>query len=160
MKKLAGLLFNLRSVHNVGSIFRTADAAGFARLYLAGTTPTPLTRLKSTDQRFVKVSLGAEKSVPWEKTDEPEALIIKLKKEGWFVVGLEQARNSIPYLRFRTKAEKILMVMGNERSGLPSGILKRCDEVMEIPMSGKKESLNVAVAFGIAAFYLRDTAML
>lgn len=152
-----GILNDIRSVHNVGSIFRTADGAGFGKLYLCGFTPPPLDRFGKIRPDFAKVALGAEKSVAWESARDIGTLIKKLKKERWKILVLEQADNAVPYYKFRqkNKREKLALVVGNEVGGVPAEILKLADATLEIPMLGKKESLNVSVAFGIAAYRLR-----
>ena len=149
------LLHNIRSLHNVGSIFRTADAAGIKKIYLCGITPAPFDEFGRLRQQLTKVSLGAEKSVAWEKAGSAIRLIDKLK--GYKIFAIEQSKKSIPYYKVKiSKAslEKTALVVGNEIKGLPPSILKRADKILEIPMKGKKESLNVAVAFGIISFSL------
>ncbi len=141
------LLDNLRSLHNVGSIFRTADAAGVDKIFLCGITGKP------TDPKVKKVSLGAENTVPWEYTRQAWRVVDQLKKEGFQIVALEQTTGSINFRRFHRK-KKMVLVVGNEVNGVSPALLKRSDVVVEIPMRGKKESLNVSVAFGIAVFQL------
>lgn len=156
--KFAVVLHDVRSVHNVGSIFRTADAAGAEKIYLCGITPAPFDRLKTLRQDFAKVALGAHEYVPWESAPDAAAVIKKLKREGYWIFAVEQARNSIPYFKLPAAAlrnGKFCLVMGSEVDGLPSPLLRLADKTIEIPMFGKKESLNVAVAFGIVAFGLR-----
>lgn len=149
------ILCSIRSLHNVGSIFRTADAAGVDKIYLCGITPTPLDRFGKLRQQMTKVSLGAEKTVAWETCFRTGDLIKKLKNEGFEIIALEQNKNSIPYYKFNNrKNKKVALVVGGEVKGLSKLILDKCDEIIEIPMNGKKESLNVAVAFGIAVFYI------
>ena len=153
------ILDNIRSSHNVGSIFRTADAAGCEKIYLGGITPAPIDKYNRPVSRVTKVSLGAEKYIPWEKIKSTIRLIKKLKKDGYIILAVEQSKNSIPYLslsfpRKRESSKKIALVLGNEIKGLSPAILKRADKILEIPMRGKKESLNVAVAFGIIIFSL------
>jgi 23S rRNA (guanosine2251-2'-O)-methyltransferase len=151
--QLAAILHGIRSVHNVGSIFRTADGAGFEKIYLCGITPTPLDRFKNIRADFAKVSLGAEKNIAWEYEKATATTIKKLKEDGWTIVAVEQSARSIPYHEFTfAKNRKIALVMGNEVKGLSPSILKLSDAIVEIPMHGKKESLNVGVAFGIVAF--------
>ncbi len=152
--KLAVVLHNIRSLHNVGSIFRTADAVGAEKIYLCGITPGPMDRFGREEKAFTKVSLGAEKSVPFEKARRTSDAIKKLKKEGYTILALEQSRRSAPYHKFRSKKTKLALILGAEVRGLPAGVLKQADKILEIPMFGKKESLNVAVAFGIAAYRL------
>ena len=158
--QLAAILHNIRSVHNVGSVFRTADGAGFEKLYLSNITPSPVDRFQKVRPDFAKVALGAEKSVAWESVPDTIVLIERLKKEGWKIFALEQSKESIPYysvdkLFKNDQDQKIALVLGAEVDGLPAEILKEADATLEIPMLGKKESLNVSVAFGIAAYRLR-----
>ena len=151
------ILHNIRSLHNVGSIFRTADAAGVKKIYLCGITPVPLDIFGKPRQPLVKVSLGAEKYVEWEKVKSTAPLIDKLRKDGFKIFCVEQSKKSVPYCKiqsYETRSRKIGLVAGNEIKGLPPSILKRADKILEIPMKGRKESLNVAVAFGIVVFHL------
>ena len=170
------ILHNIRSLHNVGSIFRTADAAGIEKIYLCGITPAPVDRFGNPRRQFVKVSLGAEKNVPWEKTSSTIAFLKKLsaegacplvrrgsasggKKGGYKIFAIEQDKRAVPYYKMRFKdtfsrESKLALVVGNEIKGLPRSILKYADKVLEIPMTGKKESLNVSVAFGVVVFHL------
>ena len=150
------ILDNIRSIQNVGSIFRTADAAGVEKVYLCGIAPEPADRFGRPRRQFVKVSLGAEKTVPWEKVKSASRLIDKLKKDGYKIFAIEQSKKSIPYYYQGaiSRDSKAALVFGNELRGLPPAILKKCDKILEIPMSGKKESLNVSVAFGIIIFHL------
>lgn len=153
---MIAILHNVRSLHNVGSIFRTADAAGIEKLYLCGITPTPLDRFGAVRQQVAKVSLGAEKSVAWEKVTSTGRLIDKLKKDGYKIFALEQSKNSVPYHKVGaiTRGSRVALLVGHEVKGVPSAILKKADKILEIPMRGKKESLNVGVAFGVAVFKL------
>lgn len=154
---MIAVLHNIRSLHNVGSIFRTADAAGIEKLYLCGITPEPMDRFGKIRQQLAKVSLGAEKTVPWERCVSTSRLIDKIKKDGYKILAIEQSKKSIPYYTQYPKRytlPKIVLILGNEVKGLPPAILKKCDKILEIPMRGKKESLNVAVAFGIVVFRL------
>lgn len=156
--QIAVICQDIRSIHNVGSIFRTADAAGVSKIYLCGITPAPIDRFKKPKPDFTKVSLGAEDFVPWESAKDARAVIEALREDGWVVVALEQAQGSVPYndpsLRTSTQG-KVALVLGPEVEGLSPEILEVVDKIAEIPMSGKKESLNVSVAFGIAVFALR-----
>jgi len=147
------VLDNIRSVHNVGSIFRTADALGVAKIYLCGTTPTPTDRFGRERKDLMKVALGAEKSVAWEYVADTLALVKKLKKAGWQIAALEQDATSVD-LRKAKVSEKIALVLGNEVGGVDIKILALADTIVEIPMKGKKESLNVSVSFGIAGYEL------
>lgn len=164
---MIALLHNIRSLHNVGSIFRTADAAGMEKLYLCGITPTPVDVFGKIRPQAAKVSLGAEKTVLWEKVRSTSKLIKKLKSEGCKILAVEQDKRAIPYYKYNhltpTLSPKggegvmgeveIAFIVGNEVKGLPRPILKLADKILEIPMRGTKESLNVSVTFGIVAFY-------
>lgn len=163
MSQAVVVLHDVRSIHNVGSIFRTGDAAGVSKIYLCGITPTPFDRFGKERPQFSKVSLGAERSLKWEKARTAREVLEKLRKDRYKIFAVEQAGNSIPYYKIkpidaaRAKNQgKIALIFGNEVRGLPHWILALADKVLEIPMSGEKESLNVSVAFGIAAFHLRD----
>lgn len=151
------ILHNIRSTYNVGSIFRTADAAGCQKIYLCGITPAPVDRFGRLVKKITKVSLGAEKWVAWEKCNQTLKLLDKLRKNGFKIFAVEQSRKSIPYYKVKLSKkdlEKVALVVGSEVKGLSRPILKRSDKILEIPMRGKKESLNVAVAFGVVAFHL------
>jgi len=154
MVTMIAILDNLRSVHNVGSIFRTADAAGVEKIYLCGITPEPTDRFGRPLGQFVKVSLGAEKSVKWEKVKSTNKLTDRLKKEGYKIWVVEQSKKSVLYNKLKVNKLKVALVFGNEIKGVSSAILKQADKILEIPMAGKKESLNVSVAFGIVVFGL------
>ena len=148
------VLHNIRSLHNVGSIFRTADGAGMSKIYLCGITPAPVDNFGRPVPQLAKTSLGAEKYVEWEKVSSAAKLIGKLKKEGYEIIAVEQNKKSVPLDKFKTVNKKICLIAGNEVSGLPKPVLKLADRILEISMFGKKESLNVSVAFGIAAYRL------
>lgn len=151
------ILHNVRSMHNVGSIFRTTDAARCEKIYLCGITPTPVDRFGRVNEKIGKVALGAENFIPWEKVGEASGLIKKLKKEGYKILAVEQSRRSVPYKKIKLTKKalaKTVLIVGNEIKGLAPAVLHLADKILEIPMRGKKESLNVAVAFGIVAFSL------
>jgi len=150
-REIAVLLHDIRSTHNVGSIFRTCDALGVKKVYISGYTPTPLDRFERPRKDIAKVALGAEKNVEWETIPNSEEKIKKLKKDGFMIVGIEQTKNSIDYKKVKINYP-VLFVVGNEVGGVDKKILKFCDAFAEIPMKGKKESLNVSVAFGVALF--------
>lgn len=159
MKQVVAIIHNVRSIHNVASIFRTADGAGIIKLYLVGITPTPHDQFGRIAKPFHKVALGAEESVPWEQVTTVKRAITKLKKDGYYIVAVEQAENAIAlgskaFKKIKKEAKNIALVMGEEVDGIAPNILKACDAIVEIPMHGKKESLNVSVAFGIAAYAL------
>ncbi len=150
-REVAVLLHNIRSTHNVGSIFRTSDALGISKIYLSGYTPQPVDKFKRERRDIAKVSLGAEKSIPWEYSEDPEKIIKKMKKEKYQIVGIEQSENSVDYKKVKIE-NKVLFVVGNEVDGIEKKLQKHCDVIAEIPMRGEKESLNVSVAFGVAIF--------
>lgn len=149
------ILHNIRSAHNVGAIFRTADAAGVSRVYLSGFTPTPLDRFDRVQKDIAKTALGAEKTIPWESIKELTKLFTKLKREHVAIIAIEQGVGAVDYKKVKAPARSAFIV-GNEVQGLHWSVLKRCDTIAEIPMKGKKESLNVAVATGIGLFRMRN----
>ena len=156
-KQLIIILHNIRSLYNVGSIFRTADAVGAEKIYLTGITPEPIDVLGRWRQRLTKVSLGAEKSLAWEKQTSLTRVIKRLGTEGFNVIALEQSpRSKSPktIIKSLKKSSKIALIAGSETKGLAPGILKVVDYILELPMAGQKESLNVAVALGVAAYLL------
>ena len=147
------LLHNIRSTHNVGAIFRTADATGVSKIYLSGYTPAPIDRFCRARKDISKTSLGSEKTVAWESVSDIKDLIRKLKKEKVKIIGLEQDKGSIDYRKTKI-VRKNLIILGNEVDGIEKEILDLCDEIIEIPMKGKKESLNVSVATGVVLYGL------
>ena len=145
----------------MGSIFRTADAVGVEKIYLCGITPKPVDEFGRPREQLTKVSLGAEKYIKWEYCKSTTRLIDKLKSDGYEIFSVEQSKKSVPYYKIpKSKIlsaswrTKLCLVLGNEVKGLPKSILNRSDKILEIPMKGKKESLNVSVAFGIVAFHI------
>ncbi len=149
------LLWNVRSAENVGSIIRTADAAGAEEVCCAGITPGITDRFGRMNTKVAKASLGAERSVRVTSSADPARTVRALARKGWRIIAVEQAENSVPYSSYALTAPTVLM-MGNEVDGLPPEALTLADDVVEIPMSGEKESLNVSVALGVALFALRD----
>ena len=141
------ILPNIRSRHNVGSIFRTADGAGVDKMYLAGYTPQP------PHKDIDKVALGAEKTVPWEHAKQTARLIKKLKTAGYTIVGLEQTRKSVTIYEWKPTFP-LALILGNEVTGIPRDLQKLCDTMIEIPMYGMKNSLNVSIAAGIVLYYI------
>ena len=142
------ILNNVRSLYNVGSIFRTADGVGLEKIWLTGITGYP------SQSQISKTALGAEDSVVWEHRQDVLSVISELKRKGYQIVLLEQMDQSIPYERFRPQ-DPVALILGNEIEGVSNQVLSRCDEAIEIEMSGIKNSLNVAVAFGIVAYHFR-----
>lgn len=154
-KQLVLILHNIRSTHNVGSIFRTADAVGVSKIFLSGYTPTPVDRFSRKRKDFTKVSLGAEKSVSWEHKEDVFELIKNFKKEGFKIIALEQDKKSVDYRKVKLE-KKMAIVLGTEVGGIDKKILRLCDEIAEIPMLGEKDSLNVSVATGVFLYQLLD----
>ena len=154
MSEIAVLLHNIRSTHNVGSIFRTSDAAGVSSIFLSGYTSIPIDRFGRPQKDIAKTALGAENTIPWKYFKTPQKLISDLKKEGWTIVGVEQDKRSIDYRTFKSEG-KTVYIFGNEVLGISPSLRKICDSMVEIPMHGKKESLNVSVAAGIILFSQR-----
>ncbi|TAJ15186.1 TrmH family RNA methyltransferase [Patescibacteria group bacterium] len=150
------ILHNIRSTQNVGAIFRTGDGAGVDMVFLSGYTPTPLDKFNRSNTKIAKTALGAEKSVSWEHHKSPTTLIRKLKKEGVRIIGVEQSARSVSYTAWKPHAP-IAVIFGNEVLGVSKQLLALCDEVVEIPMHGGKESLNVSVAAGIILFKAAET---
>lgn len=145
------LLDNIRSSHNVGSIFRTADTAGVRALHLAGITAA------GDHPRVAKTALGAQEAVPWNHGRNGLDMAIRLQEAGFRLWGIEAGIEASPLFEQRPRAVEapILLIVGNERAGIDPGIRLHCERLLSIPMQGVKRSLNVAVAFGIAAYYVR-----
>lgn len=151
--RVEALLDNIRSIYNVGSIFRTADGAGVRRLHLCGITPTP------AHPKVAKTALGAEQAVPWRAYNNAVDAVVALKAEGFVVLALEEGVGMDQKPGFLEKPgfsedAPILLVMGNEIAGVDPGVLALADRRLAIPMRGVKRSLNVATAFGIAAYWV------
>jgi tRNA G18 (ribose-2'-O)-methylase SpoU len=152
-KKIIVALDNIRSTHNVGAIFRTADAAGVSEIFLIGITPDPVDRFGRGRSDIAKAALGAEKTIKWQHFDNEKFLekVSELKKEGFKIIAIEQSKNSVDYKKIKV-SQKTLFIIGSEVDGLSKEVLNLADFVAEIPMLGQKESLNVSVATGIAIF--------
>lgn len=135
---------NVRSMHNVGSIFRTSDAFLVEKIYLCGITPTPPHR------EIQKTALGATESVDWQYAENTVEVVNQLKKEGWTILALEQTTNSVMLDELKVeKGEKIAIVLGNEVEGIDQEVINLCDKAVEIPQFGTKHSFNVSVSCGI-----------
>lgn len=152
-KVLCLILHNLRSAQNVGALFRVADAVGVKKIYLTGYTPAPIDRFGRVSRAVVKTALGAEKYVEWEACKKLKNLLDKLIASSFQLLALEQSKRSVDYRKVKIKGPTAIIV-GNEVRGLNPAILKKCDLIAEIPMRGRKESLNVAVASGIFLFQI------
>lgn len=147
---IEALLDNIRSVYNVGSMFRSSDGAGISRLHLCGMTPTP------GNPRLAKTALGAQNTVPWSYQRNGLTAALSLKETGRRLWALEGGPGSIPLPDAVPDVPGIplVLVIGNEVSGVDPAILENCDRIIHIPMTGAKTCLNAAVAFGIAAYLL------
>jgi len=143
------ILNSIRSCYNVGSIFRTSDGAMIEKLFLCGYTPAP------PKKEVLKTALGANESVSWEYHKEPKDIIYKLKEEGIKICALELTESSIPNYNLEKSIFPICLIIGNEITGVSQDLLDLCDLSIEIPQFGIKQSLNVAVAYGVAIFDLR-----
>ena len=141
------VLDNVRSLHNVGSAFRTSDAFRISKVYLCGITGTPPNR------EINKTALGATESVAWEYVAETSAIVTQLKADGWIICAIEQVEESISLLDFvPEKGKKYGLVFGNEVDGVDLEAIKASDKVIEIPQFGTKHSLNVSVSLGIVVW--------
>jgi len=145
------ILPDIRSAINVGAIFRTADAVGISKIFLVGCTPRPTDKFGRIQKDISKSALGAETWVPWEYKKALIPLIKSLKKDNYKIIAVEQDNRSVDYRKIKISDKKAI-IMGPEVLGLNKNILDRCDVIAQIPMYGKKESLNVSVACGIALF--------
>jgi tRNA G18 (ribose-2'-O)-methylase SpoU len=147
------ILYNIRSAHNVGSIFRTADGAGVSKIYIVGYTPAPVDRFGRIREDIQKTSLGATDSVPWESVEHIEELIAMLHEKEIAVVAVEQHVDAIMYMHEKPLGD-VAYIFGNETGGIPLSVSQLADRIVEIPMYGKKESLNVSVSAGIILFHV------
>jgi 23S rRNA (guanosine2251-2'-O)-methyltransferase len=138
------LLDNVRSLHNVGSAFRTADAFRIEKIYLSGITGTPPHR------EIQKTALGATETVAWEYAERPEDIVLQLKDKGYTIAAVEQTTESTLLQLFNPDPDrKYCFVFGNEVNGVSEPVIARCDLSLEIPQGGTKHSLNVSVCLGI-----------
>lgn len=143
---IAALIDNVRSLYNVGSIFRTSDAARIQKLYLTGYTPHP------PRKEIEKTALGATQTVPWEYFKDPLEAISRIKAQGIRICLLEHTDRSLPFSELRKEDFPLCLVVGNELTGVSPKIIAEGDLAIEIPMYGIKQSLNVAVAYGIGIY--------
>jgi tRNA G18 (ribose-2'-O)-methylase SpoU len=157
---LVVIAHNVRSSHNIGSLFRTAEALGAAKLYVTGYSPYPRSahdvRLphiaNKTHAEIAKTALGAEDLLAWQQAVDIASIVGRLKRKGYTIVALEQTSTSID-LRDCPSLQRVALVLGNEPAGIDSDTLSLCDMAVEIPMIGKKESLNVVQAAAIALYH-------
>ena len=136
---------SIRSLENIGSIFRTSDALGVSKIFLCGISGKP------PHHKISKTALGAEETIPFEHCKQIGRLIDKLKRDKIQIVALEQDKKSISYSELKPKFP-VALILGNEVKGVSKKVLEKCDKIIDLPMLGKKESLNVSVAFGIAGY--------
>lgn len=151
LKQVKVVLHNIRSLHNVGSMFRSSDAFGISELLLSGYTPRP------PRPEITKTAIGAEEFVNWSGWDDVETMCSALKKDGYTLVGLEQTTQSIPLPVFDARSySKLCLIMGNEVTGIDDDILPYIDRFISIPQFGQKHSLNVSVAAGVMLYALLE----
>lgn len=152
---------NIRSLENIGSIFRTSDALGVSKIFLCGISGKPPRWGFSASQgsfatlhpKISKTALGAEKRIPFEYFRQTGRLIDKLKRDKIKIVALEQDKKAIEYTKFKPEFP-LALIVGNEVNGISKKILKNSNKIIFLPMLGQKESLNVSVAFGVAGYYI------
>lgn len=160
-RQVVVIAHNIRSAHNIGSIFRTADGFGVEHVYLTGYSPYPKlerdTRLphiaEKVTNEIAKTALGAESTVEYSHLSSPFSLIDGFQAHGYDIIGLEQDDSATPLPDFKP-SHKMVLVLGEEVDGISHDLIKKCTELIEIPMKGKKESYNVSVAAGIALYAL------
>ena len=165
MRTIVLIAHNLRSCHNVGSLLRTAEGLGIAKVYLTGYTPYPLmqgdTRFPHESAKIArqihKTALGAEDMIAWEQVSDVLVLIARLKHEGFAVAAVEQAPGAVPLPAF-TPPAKLALLVGREVEGVESEVLAACDMALEIPMLGRKESFNVVQAAAMALYQCTSLA--
>jgi 23S rRNA (guanosine2251-2'-O)-methyltransferase len=164
MRDIILIAHDIRSTHNVGSLLRTAEGLGVTKVYLTGYTPYPQKAgdprlphiaLKLT-QQIHKTALGAEMSQKWEQAESIDGVLNLLRSDGYILVGLEQTAESIPLASFKPP-DKIVLLLGREVEGIEPNILKKLDQIVEIPMFGSKESFNVVQAAAMCLYHLRFT---
>lgn len=160
MSKIVIIAHDIRSTHNIGSLLRTADGLGVQKFYFTGYTPYPHFEddermphiARKLDKQISKTALGAEKTVSWEYIENIFTVVEKLKNDGFKIAGLEQTSTSVSLPSYHPP-EKLAIVLGREVEGIETEVLKVCDETLEIPMRGKKESFNVVQAAAIALYH-------
>ena len=165
MRQIALVVHNVRSAHNVGSLLRTADGLGVDRVYLSGYTPYPAAKndarlpheASKVNRRIQKTALGAEITAKWDHADDIHQILNELRTQRYQIVALEQTPEATSLPKFKASSN-IALVVGSEVGGLEQNILDLCDKYVQIPMSGKKESYNVATAAAMALYHLRYIA--
>ena len=145
MQQMIVFLHNVRSLHNVGAVFRNADAFGINKIILSGVTPAP------PRPEITKTAIGAEKFVEWQAIEEPTGKLRSLK-DNYTIVGIEQTQNSELLPDFKLPEKPLCLVLGNEVTGIEDELLPLIDAFVEIPQYGNKHSLNVSVATGVVLY--------
>ena len=148
-RSIVVIAHNIRSLWNIGAVFRSADAFRIHHIYLTGYTAAPPRR------EISKTALGAEHSVPWSKETDPALIIARKRSEGYVIAALELCEGSIPLMAYRPRGN-VCLILGHEIAGVPEELICRSDCAVHIPMLGQKRSLNVSVAAGIAFYQLRS----
>jgi 23S rRNA (guanosine2251-2'-O)-methyltransferase len=162
MRSIVVIAHDIRSTHNVGSLLRTSDGLGVSHVYFSGYTPYPLTnpddRLPHIAQKLTaqihKTALGAEEMLAWSHTSDITALLQQLRDAGYAITALEQSATSIPLPSYNPP-QKIALLLGREVEGIEPKLLATCDDILEIPMDGRKESFNVVQAAAMALYHIR-----
>ncbi|MBP9850220.1 MAG: RNA methyltransferase [Candidatus Peribacteraceae bacterium] len=147
-KDIVVIAHNIRSLWNIGAVFRSADAFNVSHIHLTGYTATP------PRKEIGKTALGAEATVPWSQENDPINVITQRKNEGYTIVSLELKEGSTPLMDFRPE-KPVCIILGHEILGVPPELMKLSDATVQIPMLGTKNSLNVSVAAGIAFYHFR-----
>lgn len=148
MSSLILWLHNVRSMHNVGSAFRTADAFGIRSLFLSGYTPYP------PRPEIAKTALGAEESVSWIHVRDPDKQLTQIRDEGYVIAGMEQTHQSLLLPDYHPEpGTSLCLLFGNEVTGIEPEWLRQCDQLLEIPQYGKKHSFNISVSIGITLYH-------
>jgi 23S rRNA (guanosine2251-2'-O)-methyltransferase len=146
------ILEDIRSAYNVGAIFRTADASGVAKVFLVGYTPAPIDRFGRPQPEILKTSLGASATMEWEQVATTKEIIERLQADGVTVAAVELAQGSVSLKDFK-EPEQVAYIVGNEVDGVSKETLELADVIVELPMLGQKESLNVSVTAGIVLYH-------
>lgn len=162
MRDIVVIAHNIRSTHNIGSLFRTCDGLGISKLYITGYSPYPRhtddTRLPHISDKLTKqinkTALGAEESVSWHYDSDPKSIIDIMRSKNYQIIGLEQTPQSVSIVDFAVPS-KIVLLLGEELDGINNSLQMMCDGFIEIPMQGHKESFNVSVAAAMALYHFK-----
>ncbi len=164
MREIILILHDIRSTHNVGSLLRTAEGLGIAHVYFTGYTPYPLSEddqrlphiAKRLDFQIHKTALGAEHSIPWSHVENIQHLMRDLRNDGYQLIAIEQDKSAVALSKYNP-SQKCAILLGREVEGIDELLLKECDDIVEIPMYGSKESFNVVQAAAIVMYTLRES---